>query len=297
MKMTFCINTANNEKQYLELLLQSLLNGINVDLHDIMIFIDSDNQNTTQMIVEQKPLFPNLTIIKNDGPPIGYATNINFMFEQAKTDVVSYIQSDMIVCLEYDKRLLSHLTDNAILSSTRVEPPLHALYNNPVNYVQNFGFTPNEFKYEEFLQYAENVKDSIKMTNYFFAPFTLYKRLWNDIGGHDTRFKKSREDSDIALRLCLNKTILIQCWDAMVYHFTCTSSRGINWWTAEKKKQDEVRLQNDKIEMDRFINKWKMFVHPTSPDDVQEYLKQNPEAINNVIMKNPPIDTSKFIYL
>ena len=158
MKTTFCINTANNEKQYLELLLQSLLNGIDVDLHDILIFIDSDNQNTTQMIVEQKPLFPNLTIIKNDGPPIGYATNINFMFEQAKTDVVSYIQSDMIVCLEYDKRLLSHLTDNAILSSTRVEPPLHALHNNPVNYVQNFGFTPDEFKYEEFLKYVENVK-------------------------------------------------------------------------------------------------------------------------------------------
>lgn len=296
MKMTFCINTANNEKKYLELLLQSLLNGIDVDLHDILIFIDSDNQNTTQMIVEQKPLFPNLTIIKNDGPPIGYATNINYMFGQAKTDVVSYIQSDMIVGLEYDKRLLSHLTADAILSSTRVEPPLHALYSS-VNYVQNFGFAPEEFKYEEFLQYVENVKDSTKMTNYFFAPFTLYRRLWNDIGGHDTRFKKSREDSDIALRLCLNKTRLVQCWDAMVYHFSCTSSRGIDWWKAENKKKDEIRLQNDTIEMDRFINKWKMFIHPTSPDDVQEYLKHNPEAINNVIMKNPPIDTSKFIYL
>jgi len=297
MKMTFCINTARNEKQYIELLMQSLLNGIDVNLHDIIIFIDSDNQNTAEMLLNQRSLFPNLTIIKNTGDPVGYAGNINYMFSKAKTDVVSYIQSDMIVGLEYDKRLLLHLKDNMILSSTRVEPPLHSHKSNSVNYVANFGFIPEEFKYEEFLQFAELNKNPSKLTKYFFAPFSLYKHVWLDIGGHDVSFKKSREDSDIALRLCLNKTELVQCWDAMVYHFTCTSSRGIQWWTQENKDKEIIRQQNDSIELNRFINKWGAFMHPTSFNDVSDYLLKNPHIINNLIVKNPPIDETKLQYL
>jgi glycosyltransferase involved in cell wall biosynthesis len=96
-KITFCINTSKNEKPYIELLLQSLLNGIDVNLHDILIFVDSDNQGTTEMLLQQKSLFPNLTIIKNEGEPVGYAGNINYLFQYAKTEIVSYLQSDMIV--------------------------------------------------------------------------------------------------------------------------------------------------------------------------------------------------------
>lgn len=295
--ITFCINTSVNEKHYIELLLQSLLNSIDVDLHKFIIFISSDNQNTTQMIVDQKSLFPNLTIIKNNGPIIPYSENINYMFNKAETDVVSYLQSDMIVGLEYDKRILSHLTDNMILSSTRVEPPLHSQYSNSVNYIENFGFVPEEFKYEEFLRYSENIKNPIKLTNYFFAPFTLYKKLWLDIGGHDISFKKSREDSDIALRFCLNNYNLIQCWDAIVYHFTCTSSRGIEWWKSENKARDIIRQQNDAIELNRFITKWGTFIHPTSTSEIKTYLASHPDMINKINVMNPPTDDSCFISL
>jgi glycosyltransferase involved in cell wall biosynthesis len=225
-KITFCINTARNEKEYIALLMESLLNGIDTQLHDIIIFVDSDNQGTTQMLLDQKSLFPNLTVIKNEGEPIGYAGNINYMFGKAKTEIVSYLQSDMIVSLGYDRKILSHLTDNTILSSLRIEPPLHSQTSNGVTLVQDFGMVPSEFDYESFLKYSEANQDATKITNYFFAPFTLHKRLWLDIGGHDTAFKKSREDSDIALRFCLKRYDLIQCWDAMVYHFTCTSSHN-----------------------------------------------------------------------
>ncbi len=298
MKMTFCINTANNERQYIELLLQSLLNGIDINLHDIIIFVDSDNQNTSNMLVDQKKLFPNITIIRpKTNIPIGYQANINYMFSIAKTDVVSYLQSDMIVSLNYDKKLLSHLTDNMILSSTRVEPPLHSKFSNAVTFVENFGTIPEEFKYEEFLNFAESVKNPIKLTNYYFAPFTLYKHLWNDIGGHDVSFKKSREDSDIAVRFCLNKYNIIQCWDAIVYHFTCTSSRGIEWWKPENQAKDEIRKQNDAIELNRFVKKWGTFMHPTSYQDVKPYLEQHPDIINNIIIRNPPIDENKLEFL
>ena len=296
-KITFCINTSRNEKAYITLLMESLLNGIDVNLNDIIVFVDSDNQGTTEMLVEQKKLFPNLTIIKNNGNPVGYAGNINYMFSKAKTEIVSFLQSDMIVCLEYDKKLLSHMADNRILSSTRCEPPLHSQYDNAVTFVRNFGVVPEEFQYENFLKFAEFNTNATKMTNYFFAPLTLYKRLWNDIGGHDVSFLKSREDSDIALRFALKGYELKQCWDAMVYHFTCTSSRGIEWWKAENKAKDEVRRQNDAIELERFTKKWGGFIHASSFQDVAPLVTHHPEVLKKIVVTNPPIDESKLTFL
>ena len=297
MKITFCINTSKNEQPYLKLLLESLLNGIDVDLHDLLVFVDSDNQDTVGMLVAAKAAFPNMTIIKNNGDPVGYAGNINYMFQKAKTDVVSYLQSDMVVCLEYDKKLEAHIADNRILCSTRVEPPLHCPNDNNVTFVQRFGFDPAEFKYEDFLRFAEANKDTNKLTNYFFAPFTLYRQLWNDIGGHDVSFKKSREDSDIALRFALKGVEFKQCWDAIVYHFTCTSSRGIEWWKPENQERDKHRMELDHVELDRFVKKWNTFIHPTCPQEVEGLVKQMPEMLNKIVVTNPPIDETKLTIL
>ncbi len=302
MKITFCINTSKNEREYLKLLLDSLLNGTNVNIHDFIIFVDSDNQDTTGLLLAAKEDFPNLTIIKNTGDPVGYATNINWMFQYAKTKITSYLQSDNVVCLEYDKKILSHLTDNMILSSTRVEPPLHAQFDNAITFVRNFGLTPSEFKYEDFLRFAEANKDEKKLTNYFFAPFTMYKHLWNDIGGHDVRFKKSREDSDIALRFALKGYELKQCWSSIVYHFSCISSRMPGWWKPENQQKDIERQQNDVKELERFIEKWGEFVHASRPCDADNIGLQlgstNPQKLkDNLIAKNPPIDEGKLTFL
>lgn len=293
--ISFIINTSRNEREYITLLLTSLLNGIDINIHEIIIFIDSDNQNTTNFLLEQKNLFPNLKIVKNNGNPIGYASNSNWLISHAKHEIISYIQSDMIVCLEYDKKILSHLTDNIILSSCRVEPPLHAINSNSITHVKNFGLTPSEFEYEKFLSFAETVKDSTKLSNYFFAPFSTYKKNWLNIGGYDIKFLKSREDSDIALRFALNNTPLIQCYDAIVYHFTCTSSRQ---WAIKENRNKNINTNNDEIELDRFIKKWGVFVHATTLDaDLKKYIEKYPILLNQIIVKNSPIDESNFEFL
>lgn len=277
--------------------MESLLNGIDVGKHDILVFVDSDNQGTTEMIIGMKSLFPNLTIVKNNGNPIGYASNINWMFKYAKTEIVSYSQSDMVLCLEYDEKISAHLDDNRILCSTRVEPPLHCPNDNAVTFVQRFGFDPAEFKYENFLRFAETNKTPSKLTNYFFAPFTCYKHLWNDIGGHDVSFIKSREDSDIALRFALKGYELKQTWDAIVYHFTCTSSRGIEWWKPENQERDKARMELDHVELERFVKKWGTFLHPTCPEEVKPWVKQMPEMLDKIVVTNPPIDETKLTIL
>jgi hypothetical protein len=92
----------------------------------------------------------------------------------------------------------------------------------------------------------------------------MYKKVWLEIGGHDVQFRRSREDSDIYTRLVLNNIKVQQAWNAIVYHFTCTSSRGLNWFdSTNKEAQNRIQLQNiaDQFELFKFMRKWGKFHH------------------------------------
>ena len=286
-QITFCINTSRNELNHVKLLFESLKQNLSTLEHEIIVFVDSDNQGTTEWLLEQKQTFVNLKVLKNELPiPYGYQRNINEMFEFASNEIVSYLQSDMVICKNYDIEVLQHLKPNMILCSTRIEPPLHDNSGEKITY--DFGLDPKGFNLEAFTKYAEEQKQE-KITEYFFAPFTLYKDTWNSIGGHDTIFRRSREDSDILTRLVLNNTQIIQVWNAIVYHFTCTSSRGKDWYDPNNQEsQNRVKLQQfaDQIEMGKFFRKWGKFNH--SVDKIKYY-----KISANILGINPSL--SKFI--
>lgn len=262
MNISFCINTGRNEINHIKLLLKSLEVNLSSKDHEILVFIDSDNQGTFEWLLTQKSIFPNLKIIKNILPiPYGYQRNINEMFQLATNDIVSYLQSDMVVCKNYDIEILKYLQPGMVLCSTRIEPPLHGNSGEKITY--DFGVSPLNFNLDAFTSYAESKKQDL-ITEYFFAPFTMYKSVWLSIGGHDTMFRRSREDSDILLRLVLNNTKIIQVWNALVYHFTCTTSRGVDWFNPHNTKaQERAQLQQtaDSIELGRFVTKWGEFRH------------------------------------
>jgi GT2 family glycosyltransferase len=285
--ITFCINTSINELDHIKLLFESLKQNLSILEHEIVVFIDSDNQGTTEWLLEQKQIFPNIKILKNELPiPYGYQRNINEMFNSASNQIVSYLQSDMVICKNYDIEILKYLEPNMILCSTRIEPPLHGNSGEKITY--DFGLDPKEFNLDLFTQYVEGQKQE-KITEYFFAPFTLYKDTWNSIGGHDTIFRRSREDSDILTRLVLNGVKIIQVWNALVYHFTCTSSRGKDWFNSNNQEaQNRARLQQfaDQIEMGKFFRKWGKFNHST--DKVIYY-----KITANILGKNSNL--SKFL--
>jgi hypothetical protein len=184
------------------------------------------------------------------------------MFREAENNIVSFLQSDMVIGKDYDIEVLRHLNKNTIICSTRIEPPLHPPSSEKLT--ANFGLTPLEFKKDEFDIFVKNNIDKVKITKYFFAPFTMYKNAWLDIGGHDTLFRRSREDTDILKRFILNGIDIIQAWSPLCYHFTCTSSRGADWFNqANSKAQNRLALQNnaDRQELRKFIRKWGHFSH------------------------------------
>ena len=274
--ISFCINTAVNELDYIKLLFKSLKDNLSTLEHEIIVFIDSDNQGTFEWLTKQQQIFTNLKILKNPLPVCyGYARNINEMFKFASNDIVSYLQSDMVISKDYDVYISKHIKDNMILSSTRVEPPLHG--PGLEKHTMDFGLSPEDFQYELFLDWCEHNREE-KQTEYFFAPFTMYKKVWND-----TYFRRSREDSDVLNRLVLNGNKIVQTWDALVYHFTCVSSRGQDWHNKENTKaQVRATLQQhaDMVEMTRINRKWGGFSHG-KPNDYYYNINSEIEIDSN----------------
>jgi len=260
--ISFCINTSRNEINHIKLLFRSLEKNLSSRTHEIIVFIDSDNQGTFEWLLTQKEIFPNLKILKNNLPICyGYSRNINEMFEQASNDIVSFLQSDMVVCKNYDLEILKGLEPGMMLCSTRIEPPLHP--SGPEKITYNFGLDPKTFNLDEFTDFAEKHKQD-KFSVYFFAPFTMYKKEWLSVGGQNTIFRRSREDSDMLIRMVLNGTKMSQTWRALVYHFTCTSSRGPKWFEQNNKEaQERLKWQQlaDSYELHRFTILWGAFKH------------------------------------
>lgn len=261
-KITFATNTGPGTLEYTKLLLRSLKENLDSDEHEILVFIDKDNDGTLDYLRSIKGDFKDLKIVTHTIKPIvGPERNSNLIVETAKHDIVSYLQSDMVVSKHYDTEILKHLEQDMILSSTRIEPPLHG--PSELTFTMNFGLTPEEFKWDEFVSHAETVK-SDKIVDHFFAPFTTYKQAWNKLGGYDTNFRRSRCDSDIVQRALHLGIQIKQTYSANVYHFTCVSSRGKNWFDAnDEKAQRRVQIQQsaDQVEIRRFVRKWGKFSH------------------------------------
>tara|TARA_R110001632_G_scaffold64603_3_gene153502 strand:+ start:141 stop:1415 length:1275 start_codon:yes stop_codon:yes gene_type:complete len=297
--ISFVINTAVNEINHISLLLKSLKLNLDGDKHEILVFIDNDNQGTYEYLKSIKDQYYDLKIITHKLPPcIGYSRNNNLLVELAKHDIVSYIQSDMVISPHYDTDILKELKSNMILSATRVEPPLHG--ESPVTIIKDFGTDPLEFDLEEWNKYSVTVKNN-KIADYFFAPITFYKDVWLSIGGYDTLFRRSREDSDLVQR-CLHKEIqLKQTFNAIVYHFTCTSSRGKDWFKKDNiEAQNRVKLQEkaDQIELKRFLRKWGGFNHGTEKlikYNVDLEIKNSSKLSSQVITNIEPLFSQVYV--
>jgi len=279
-QISICINTAINERHHIELLFRSLEKNLYRKDHEIIVYVENDNQDTTGFLLTQKTHFPNLKIIINPLPiPLGYARNINLMFERAIHDRVSYLQSDQVICANYDIEVLKHLREDTIISSTRIEPPLHP--PSPEKITHDFGLDPSKFDLNAFTNFANSCKKD-QQTDFWFAPFTLFKNNWIEIGGHDTLFRRSREDSDLLYRFSMKDIKIKQVWNALVYHFTCTSSRGPEWWTEKAKTRTQLQQTADMVEMHRFLRKWPQFKHTTTFNPETEYKYQISTNFYNV---------------
>ena len=262
-KITFCIPSKSNLR-YLKTCIPSIRNNAHRKDHDIIVFVDSDEDGTVEWLEAVKDQY-NLTYYVNPylGERLfGIGKAYDYCIEHSTTDIFMIFHADMMLGIDADLNAFKHLKNKTVVCSTRVEPPIHP--NAGEKILQHFGMWPEEFQTKEFNEFVETQLSNNKVTEGIFAPWMMYKDEFLSIGGHDPRLHSAREDSDVFNRLLLGGFEFKQPWNSLVYHLTGRGGQFQHGKVTqdETQKSDEWRkLMNNSTR--EFIRKWKSIVKHT----------------------------------
>jgi glycosyltransferase involved in cell wall biosynthesis len=251
-RITFCIPSKSNLR-YLKTCIPSIRKNSYRDDHEIIIFVDSDEDGTIEWLEENAKDY-NITYYVNPylGEKLfGIGKAYDFCVEKSTTDVFMIFHADMMLGKHADLKAYERLKEKTVVCSTRIEPPIHP--NGGEKILLDFGMWPEEFKEEEFDKYVEEHLNDEKWSEGIFAPWMMFKSEFLEIlGGHDPIMHSCREDSDLFNRMLLAGFNFIQPWNSLVYHLT---GRGAGSFDGdpERHKKWKEDMNNSTIE---FIKKW-----------------------------------------
>ena len=224
-KISF-IQPSRNNLKYLKWSYKSIRQNLSNE-HEICWADDFSDDGTWEWMQETAKKDGNIKITRNEGPNrLGHTILYDTLVDMATNDIVMIYHADMYACPDMDKEVLKHLEPGKVVSATRIEPPLHP--DGPEKVLVDFGIEPEEFKEDELFKWLEDdkINSEDKLTKGIFAPWAIYKKDFQDIGGHDPLYApQSKEDSDIFNRFVLAGYDLVQTWQGFVYHMTCRGSR------------------------------------------------------------------------
>jgi glycosyltransferase involved in cell wall biosynthesis len=246
---------------------------------ELIIIDDASEDGTWEYLTSLNN--PNLTIDRvsqRQGHTILYDKGISM----AKYDIIGILHADMMIGPNYVQNMIKHLTPGVVVSATRIEPPIHPPGNEKI--IMDFGVDFDTWSPEAFERFCLDKQSEFedKTTRGVFAPWILYKKDFQAIGGHDPKFAPyGYEDSDIFNRWILKGYKMVQSRDAFVYHLTC---RGHRWNkgvgidnsdykdTMESKRKEYLRKWGTWVQNDEFqhpiippVYKKKFIISPSNP--------------------------------
>jgi len=258
-KITFCIPSKSNLR-YLKTCIPSIRENASRKDHEIIIFVDSDEDGTIEWLEQVKDEY-NLKYFVNPNlgeKLFGIGKAYDYCIEQSTTEFFMIFHADMMLGKDADLKAFNHLKEKTVVCSTRIEPPLHP--NNGEKILIDFGVWPEEFKKEEFNQYVNEHLEDNKITNGIFAPWMMLKQEYLELGGHDPILHSCREDSDIFNRMKLGGFEFIQPWNSLVYHLT---GRGAGSFDGDPERHAKWREDMDRSTLE-FVRKWGSNVNHTA---------------------------------
>lgn len=250
-KITFCIPTKSN-LSFLKLSIASIRENSFRKDHDIIIFVDSDEDGTVEWLQQNQDKFQYKYFINPElnKSLYGIGKAYDFCINEANTEVFMVFHADMVLGKHADRNAYASLKKGSVVCSTRIEPPLFP--NNGEKILQDFGMWPEDFDLKSFNDYVSQNSGNYKSTDGIFAPWMMFKSDFDMVGGHDYIFNSCREDSDLFNTLTLAGFTFKQKWNSLVYHFAGRGAGSFN--------QDEERHKAWQVEMKKstreFIRKW-----------------------------------------
>jgi glycosyltransferase involved in cell wall biosynthesis len=229
---------------------------------EVVLLDDGSNDGTWEWIQQQD------CIKYRSEERVGHTILYDKGIELATNDIVGILHADMILGPNYIQNILKHLKPGKVVCATRIEPPLHPEGKEKI--IKDFGLDFDTLNIDGFESYCLQAQDEFKnqTTKGMFAPWVLYKKDFQAIGGHDPLFAPfPYEDSDIFQRWILAGYELVQSRDAFVYHLTCRGHR----WTEQVGKDDDYFKYVSQKAARNYIRKWGNWIrndeyqHPIIP--------------------------------
>ena len=235
---------------------------------EIILLDDGSTDGTWKWMQQVETEANNKTRIIRSKERVGHTILYDRGIELATNDIVGILHADMIIGPLYIENMLKHLEPGKVVCATRIEPPLHPEGKEKI--IMDFGMDFDTLNIDAFEQFAVNAQEQYKdqTTPGMFAPWIIYKKDFQAIGGHDPLFAPfPYEDSDIFQRWILAGYKLIQSRDAFVYHLTCRGHR----WTEQVGNDDDYFKQVSHKSARNYIRKWGSWIkndeyqHPIIP--------------------------------
>ena len=223
--LSLVIPSRNNLK-YVKFAYDSIRKNLGKDI-EIILLDDASRDGTIDWMID-RAAFDGAKIYRNEKKErVGHTVLYDIGASMATNEVFGIFHADMVASPNYIKNMMKHLGPKRVVSGTRIEPPLHP--PGPEKYVMDFGMEPENFKedlFKYFVEREEKVNEG-RTTQGVFAPWIMYVKDFQAIGGHDKRVfaPMELEDSDLFNRFLLNGYTMVQSRDAFVYHMTCRGSR------------------------------------------------------------------------
>lgn len=219
---------------------------------EVILLDDGSTDGTWEWMKERCTEDENLAILRVEerrGHTILYDMGIDY----ATNDIVGILHADMILGPNYIQNMLKYLQPGKVVCATRIEPPLHPEGKEKI--IRDFGMDFDTLDVPAFEQFVaeKQVEHKDVVTQGMFAPWILYKKDFQAIGGHDPLFAPfPYEDSDIFQRWILAGYELVQSRDAFVYHLTC---RGHRWNEQIGKDDDYFKVVSERAARN-YLRKW-----------------------------------------
>jgi GT2 family glycosyltransferase len=248
--MISIILTTRNTLQYTKLAYKSI-RRYNPTI-EIVMLDDASSDGTIQWMESLND--DNLIKWYNTEKQLGHTITYNIGAKLATKPIICIFHSDMVCTPNFISNILKHIKPKAIVSGTRIEPPLYP--SDDAKILQNFGIYIEEFKQKEFLKFVEEKELEFKnqITKGFFAPWAMYRDEYIEMGGMDPLFRPfPAEDSDFINRLCLAGYNIIQSRDSFCYHWASRSHR----WTTGRVNVDTQEFKIHQLKsFKNFLRKW-----------------------------------------
>ena len=229
--------------EYLDICLKSAIEN-QVNNNEIIVAVDGFIEESQHVLDKYKPHIQVLDLGANQGMQMA----LNLAVMNANNETLVIINDDNVLCKDWDIIIENQSVSRtgSVFTINQIEPTGPGIFNF---HVKDLGKTPKEFKYEEFLEYEQIVRDGKLTLDGGIFPFFISKKDYMIVGGFDTIYQSPFIcDWDFFLKLDLNGVQFYRANNLHFYHFGSAATK--NGKEGDKFKQTESPAAQT------FIYKW-----------------------------------------